>query len=203
MRKILKRILICSLIVISVVSISVLTDRQQLNEGLIRFHVVANSDSEEDQAIKLQVRDAVLASLQSELENLGNVDMAKQYLQENLPKIQTIANETLNAVGFDGEAVVTLCKETFETRYYDTFTLPAGVYESLRITIGEGAGKNWWCVSFPTLCIPATTEGFEDAAVGAGFSETLTNTLIGEDGYEVRFYLLDVMGRLENIFFTE
>ena len=131
------------------------------------------------------------------------MEEAKAYLQENLPKIRTIANETLNAMGFDGEAVVTLCKEAFDTRYYDTFTLPAGVYESLRITIGEGEGKNWWCVAFPTLCVPATTEGFADAAVGAGFSDTLSNTLAGEEGYEVRFYLLDALGRLENIFFKE
>ena len=197
------RVLICALISASVWGMTLITDRQRLDDELIRLHVVANSDSEKDQNIKLQVRDAVLASLQKDLEKISDVEDARAYLQENLPKIRAIANETLDAVGFDGEAVVTLCKEAFGTRYYDTFTLPAGVYESLRIIIGEGAGKNWWCVAFPTLCVPATTEGFADAAVGAGFSETLSGTLAGKDGYEVRFYLLDVLGRVENFFFEE
>ena len=201
MRKILRRVLICSLLAVLGWGVTLATDRQQLNEELIRLHVVANSDSEEDQSIKLRVRDAVIQSIQSDLEKVADVEEAKAYLQESLPKIQTIANETLAAVGFDGEAVVTLCKEAFDTRYYDTFTLPAGVYESLRITIGEGAGKNWWCVAFPTLCVPATTEGFADTAVGAGFSETLSDTLTGEEGCEIRFFLLDTLGRLENIFF--
>ena len=178
---------------------TLLADREKLNEELIRLHVVANSDSEEDQAIKLQVRDAVTASLQNDFENIGNVEEAKAYLQENLPKIQAVANEALAAVGFDGEAAVSLCKEAFDTRYYETFTLPAGVYEALRITIGEGNGKNWWCVVFPSLCVPATSSGFEDAAVGAGFSDTLSGALTGEEDYEVRFYLLDTLGRLENI----
>ena len=203
MRKILSRVVICATLTAVVWCGTVLADRQRLNEELIRLHVVANSDSEEDQNIKLQVRDAVTASLQRDLENLANVEEAKVYLQENLPKIQYIANETLDAVGFDGEAVVTLCKEVFDTRYYDTFTLPAGVYESLRIVIGEGEGHNWWCVVFPSLCIPATTEEFEDAAVGAGFPETLSGALTGEEEYEVRFYLLDCLGKLEAKLFRE
>ena len=171
MRKFMGRIGICFLLAAAVWGVTLISDREQLNENLIRLHVVANSDSEEDQNVKLQVRDAVTASLQQELENLGDVEAAKAYLQENLPKIEKIANETLAAAGFDQQAVVTLCKEAFDTRYYDTFTLPAGVYESLRIIIGEGQGHNWWCVVFPSLCIPATAKGFEDTAVGAGFTE--------------------------------
>ena len=201
MIKLLKRVGICLILAAFVWCGTLIADRERLNEELIRLHVVANSDSEEDQNIKLQVRDAVTASLQRELENVADVEAAKNYLQENLPKIQEIANDTLKAVGFDGEAVVTLCKEAFDTRYYDTFQLPAGVYESLRIVIGKGEGHNWWCVVFPSLCIPATTEGFEDAAVGAGFPKTLSAALTGEEEYEVRFYLLDALGKLENILF--
>lgn len=180
---------------------TLLADRQRLNEELIRLHVVANSDSRVDQEVKLQVRDAVIQSLEADLEALADVEQAKAYLTENLPKIQAVANETLEEAGFSGEAVVSLCKEAFDTRYYDTFTLPAGVYEALRITIGEGKGHNWWCVVFPTLCVPATTEGFEDTAAGAGFPDSLTGALTGEEEYEVRFYLLDVLGRMENRFF--
>lgn len=201
MKKNIKRIGICLMLAAFCWCATLLADREQLNEELIRLHVVANSDSEEDQAIKLQVRDAVIQSLQNDLAKVADVGEAKAYLRENLPKIQEIADKTLEAAGFHGEAVVSLCKETFETRYYDTFTLPAGVYEALRITIGKGEGHNWWCVVFPSLCIPATSEGFEMEAAGAGFSNSLTDALTGEEGYKVRFFLLDAMGKAENILF--
>ena len=180
---------------------TLLSDRNQLNEQLIRLHVVANSDSEADQNIKLKVRDAVLESMKNDLSNIADVENARAYLLNNLPKIQKAANDTLKADGFEEEAVVKLCKETFDTLYYDTFTLPAGVYEALRITIGAGAGNNWWCVVFPSLCIPATSDEFADTAVGAGFSESLSGALSGEQKYEVRFLLLDSLGKLENILF--
>ena len=152
MKKLLKRIGICLVLAASVWCGSLLADRQRLNDELIRFHVVANSDSEEDQSIKLQVRDAVLNSLQSDLNKIADVNEARAYLQAKLPQIQAVANSVLEATGCDCEAVVTLCKEAFDTRYYDTFTLPAGIYEALRITIGEGEGHNWWCVLYPNLC---------------------------------------------------
>ena len=203
MRKLIRRIGFCFLLAALVWCGTLIADRQTLNEELIRLHVVANSDSDEDQAVKLRVRDAVIESLRSAMEGVADVEEAKAYLQENLPRIQQVANDTLEALGCDCEAVVTLCKETFDTRYYDTFTLPAGVYEALRITIGEGEGHNWWCVVFPTLCVPATSEGFADVAAGAGFSEELNGALTGEEEYEVRFFLLDVLGRVENLLFDK
>lgn len=198
----MKRAGLCLAAVLLVWGWNLVSDREKLNEELIRLHVVANSDSREDQAVKLQVRDAVLESIRSELEDMSDMDAARAYLQENLPKIQFVANETLKAAGVEDDAVVTLCREAFNTRYYDTFTLPAGVYESLRIVIGKGEGHNWWCVAFPSLCMPATSAEFEEKAVGAGFSETLSGTLAGEREYSVRFYLLDAMGRLENKLFA-
>ena len=197
MKKILKRIVLCACIAGCVWCWGLISDRQTLNEELLRLHVVAASDSEEDQAIKLRVRDAVIESISEDLANVADMEQARAYILENLPKIQKTANDTLEALGCTDEAVATLKEELFDTRVYDTFTLPAGVYDALRITIGEGEGKNWWCVAFPTLCIPATSEGFEEVAAGAGFSETLTETLEGE--YEIRFYLLDLLGRLEGI----
>lgn len=201
MKKGMKRIGICLLAVLAVWGGTLLADRKRLNEELIRLHVVANSDSREDQDIKLLVRDAVTNSLRRDLESMKDVEQAKQYLTENLPKIQAIANGALEQAGVSGEAVVSLCHEAFDTRYYDTFTLPAGVYEALRITIGKGEGHNWWCVVFPTLCVPATTEGFADTAAGAGFPDSLTGALTGQEEYEVRFYILDALGRVENYFF--
>lgn len=199
MGKLMRRVGFCFLLAALIWCGTLLADREQLNEGLIRLHVVANSDREEDQSIKLQVRDAVVDSLRSAMEDVADVEQAKAYLQDNLPKIQKIANDTLASLGCTEEAVVTLCQEAFDTRCYDTFTLPAGVYEALRITIGAGEGKNWWCVVFPTFCVPATSEGFEDVAAGAGFPDSLNSALTGEEGYEVRFFLLDALGKLENL----
>ena len=196
MKKLLKRVVLCFLLVCLVYVGALVADRQKLQNELVRLHVVAASDSEEDQAIKLQVRDAVLESLQAGLENATDIEAAKQYIASQLPRLESVANEVLAAAGCGDVATVSLQVEEFAARVYDTFSLPAGLYDSLRITIGEGEGRNWWCVTFPTLCIPATTEGFEAVAAGAGFSEELTGSLTGE--YEVRFYLLDLLGQLEN-----
>ena len=198
MRKYLNRMGICLLAACVVWTGMIFADRQKLRQELIRFHVVAASDSREDQAVKLQVRDAVIRSLQQELGNLTDIEQAKAYLAENLPKIEAVANQVLAQAGFDDRARVSLCVEEFATRVYDTFMLPAGLYESLRIVIGEGEGQNWWCVVFPSLCLPATSEGFEDVACGAGFSDTLTDTLEGD--HEIRFFFLDVLGSVENFF---
>ena len=196
MRKYLNRIGICLLIVCVVWTGMLVADRQKLRQELIRLHVVAASDSEEDQAVKLEVRDAVIRAVQRELDNVQDMDQAKAYLQEKLPKIEAAANEVLTQAGFTDRASVSLCLEEFTTRVYDTFTLPAGLYESLRVVIGEGEGQNWWCVVFPSLCLPATTEGFEEVACGAGFSHSLTDTLEGD--HEIRFFFLDALGSLEN-----
>ena len=200
MKKILKRVGFCACFAALAWIWGLLADRETLNEELLRLHVVADSDSAADQDIKLRVRDAVLASISENLANIGDFSQAETYIRENLPKLEQVANDTLKMLGVSDEAVVTLQKEVFDTRVYDTFTLPAGVYEALRITIGSGEGKNWWCVVFPTLCVPATSEGFEDVAAGAGFPESLTKSLEGE--YEIRFYLLDLLGKLEGYLFT-
>lgn len=203
MKRLVRNTLFCLVLAGTVWCASLLFDRQTLNEDLIRLHVVANSDSQEDQSIKLQVRDAVLQSLKGDLARVTDVEEAKAYIRENLPKIQGVVNQTLESLGFHGGAAVTLCQERFDTRTYPTFTLPAGVYEALRITIGQGEGKNWWCVAFPSLCLPCTSEGFSQVASGAGFSDPLSGALSGEPEYQVRFYLLDLLGRLENRLFRD
>ena len=201
MKKLRKRVEICCLIALTVWGTTLISERKQLRDNLIRLHVVANSDSYNDQQLKLQVKDAIVESMKAELQQCSDISQARQYLQENLPRIQQTANAVLKMAGVNHETVVTLCRETFDTRYYDTFALPAGIYESLRIVIGDGNGRNWWCVAFPTLCLPTSRDEFETTAVGAGFSNALSNTLAGEEGYEVRFFVLDQFGRLENIFF--
>ncbi len=203
MKKNLKRILICTCAAVLCWTIGVLRDRETLNRELIRLHVVADSDSEHDQSVKLSVRDAVLESIREGLSQATDIDQARQYIRDNLPKIEQSANEVLKSLGCDEQAVATLKKEVFDTRHYDTFSLPAGVYEALRITIGTGEGRNWWCVAFPTLCVPATAAEFRDVAAGAGFDDALTSSLQADAPYEIRFYLLDLLGKLEARFFKE
>ena len=176
-------------------------DKQTLQDSLIRLHVVAASDSQEDQAVKLQVRDAVIAYVEAALDHVMTIEEAKVWLQENLPRIQEAANDVLQKLGLSHRAAVTLQQEAFPEREYDTFSLPSGVYDSLRITIGEGQGHNWWCVIFPSLCLPAAGESTQSVAAGAGFSDTLTDTLTRKEDYKLRFYFLDVLGKIENFIF--
>ena len=202
MKKMIDRVGICLLIAAFFWCGTLISDRQRLNRELIRLHIVAASDGAEDQVRKLRVRDAVTQSLQSDLQKLTDAEQARAYLQEKLPDIQQVASRTLQSLGCQDSVRVSLCKEAFDTRVYDTFSLPSGVYQALRIVIGEGKGHNWWCVVFPGLCVPAASEGFADTAAGAGFPDGLNQALQGQQGYELRFGVLDALGKLENILFT-
>ena len=177
-------------------AVSLVRDRQTLNRDLVRLHVVGASDSGEDQAVKLQVRDAVLECVVS-LGNPQTAQEAKALLEENISVICDAANRALD--GLD-TATVTLCREVFPIREYDSFTLPSGVYESLRVKIGEAEGRNWWCVVFPSLCIPAAGENLDATAAGAGFSETLTKAITAPET-EVSFFFLDLLGKAESFLY--
>lgn len=203
MKKLFKALGICFLLAALMWGGTLIADRQRLSQELIRLHVVAASDSDEDQELKLRVRDAVTESLGKALSDVRDVEAAKAYLQDNLPKLQALANQVLEQAGSAQKAVVKLCREGFPARDYDTFSLPAGIYESLRIVIGEGEGHNWWCVVFPGLCTPETQAEFTDTAAVAGFPRSLTGALSGEEKYEIRFFLLDQLGKLEKLFAGE
>ncbi len=201
MKKLIK-LFVCLLLVAFVLGLADLwQDRQTLKNNLIRLHVVANSDSTEDQAIKVQVKDAIVSYLQPIVEKMPDKKQAMAYIQENLATLQTLSNNVLDKLGVRERAVVTFLPESFRTRVYDTFSLPSGIYDALRVEIGEADGKNWWCVVFPSLCLPATSEDFQDTAVSSGFSQTLTGTLSNSGGYKVRFFLLDCLGKVENFFY--
>lgn len=200
MKKLMKWVCLPVLLLALIWCTGLVSDKVSLREDLIRLHVVANSNSQEDQAIKLQVRDAVVAWLEPAMQTITDKEQAYAYILQNLKELEDTANRVLQTLGVSDQATVTLTQEEFDIRHYDTFSLPAGVYDSLRIEIGEGSGKNWWCVVFPSLCLSAATEDFQDTAVSSGFSEDLTSTLSGQRGYEIRFFFLDCLGRLENFF---
>lgn len=201
MKKIIKLFTVVLLLAAGFWVGTVATDKARLTDGVIRLHVVADTNSDEDQALKLKVRDAVLAELDGVVDDFPDMESAKMHLQTVLPELEEIANEVLEEAGSSCKATVSLAREAFPTREYDTFKLPAGVYEAVRVTIGSGEGKNWWCVVFPQLCVSATGEDFADAAVGAGFSDDLTGALRGEEEHQVRFFLLDCFGWVENWLF--
>ncbi len=177
-------------------------EKAQLRENIVRLHVVANSDSAEDQAQKLRVRDSVTKYLQPILAEVSTAEEAEIVITEYLPQLKAIAEQLLLAEGSERKVQVSLQDEALGIRHYDTFSLPSGVYSSLRIVIGDGAGKNWWCVVFPSLCMPAAGERFEDVAADAGFSDSLTDSLAKEKKVVFRFYVLDLLGNLENFFYT-
>lgn len=200
MWKLFKSAVALLLVIGALYTYSVYKDRQVLNEQIIRLHVVADTNDPVDQELKLKVRDEVLRLVDTIKAEAASKEEALMRLQEQLPVLQEAANKVLSKEGKLYEAVVTLQEEAFPTRVYDTFSLPAGVYDSLRVTIGSGEGKNWWCVVFPELCIPAASAEVEDMAVDAGFSDSLSKTLTLQDGYEIRFWVLDCFGKLQNFF---
>lgn len=201
MKKLLKIMGICTLAALLLWCGSVLADRKTLGENVIRLHVVANSDTQADQAVKLEVRDAVTAYIAENLDTDLSQSQAKAWLEDNLDELTAVANIALSRAGFVQEAQVSLRQEAFPLRQYDTFALPSGVYDSLRITIGAGEGRNWWCVIFPSLCVSAASQDAADTAVGAGFSQGLAGAVSGQPGYEIRFFFLDWLGKIENYFF--
>lgn len=174
-----------------------LRDRAVLGHGLVRLHVVANSDSPEDQSVKLRVKDGVVDYLSYRLSGAESVDDAKKVLERELPALEALAEQILLESGFSEKATVTLCREPFPIRDYETFRLPSGVYQSLRIVIGSGQGHNWWCVVYPNLCNAATTRGLSDAS-GDAIPTGLVHTISGKPGTQVRFYLLDKLGQVQN-----
>lgn len=165
----------------------------QLSQKLIRLHVVAVSDDKAEQKIKLSVRDAVLDYLTPLLENASDAQNAGEIIKSNLSGIRLAALRR----SCGREVSVTLQDESFPTRHYESFSLPAGEYRSLRITLGEGEGQNWWCVVFPPLCVEAA---LDEAQYTPVLSEDEVELITAESGgYEIRFRLLELWGELKQL----
>lgn len=164
-------------------SVETLWTQHRLAEKTIRLHVVANSDSAEDQTQKLQVRDAVLEKVAQITETCSDAASAKREIALHIDEIREAAQKE---TAYDVQ--VRMGTEQFETRYYDTFTLPAGEYPALRVNLGKAQGHNWWCVVFPSLCTAATSDALERTAAVGGFDSEETELIEGgEEAYELRF----------------
>lgn len=191
-----------STILLAVSALTLLTgyaltaEQRALAGKLVRLHVVANSDSEADQEIKLQVRDTVLAETDRLLKGKNDPVPA---LRAGLPAIEAAANQVLSGLGSADRASVSLKSELFPTRDYETFSLPAGRYTALRVTIGEGKGHNWWCVVYPALCLSASADEMEAAAQAAGLNSGEIALITGEsDGYQLKFKALEWLEQLQD-----
>ena len=162
--------------------------QQSISSALVRLHVIAVSDGAEEQEIKLEVRDAVLDYLTPVLENAEDQQQARQIITENLEGIAEAAGSAARG----RQVSVTLSRESYPTRQYEGFTLPAGRYESLRVILGEGEGKNWWCVVFPPLCLSAA----ESEEVQSVLNGEDLSIVTEEEGYVLRFKLVELWGKL-------
>lgn len=163
----------------------------ELADRVVRLHVTANSDSAEDQALKLKVRDAVLARTEELLKASADRAEAAARLTAALPELERLAEETAAAGGFACGVTAELAETSFPTKEYDGFALPAGRYLALRIVIGEGAGQNWWCVVFPPLCTAAASE-VPETALAAGLTEDQVSLITEEDGgYALKFKVVE------------
>lgn len=149
--------------------------QEDLQSNLVRLHIIANSDSNEDQAVKLKVRDAVLAETEKELEI-----NTKEEIVKNLDKFEKIANEVLAENGFPYTAHAVYGKFDFPKKDYKNITLPAGEYYGVRLILGEGEGHNWWCVMYPPLCVADDSSMEMD-----GKSQELLKQSLDEETYEV------------------
>lgn len=161
----------------------------RVSEGLVRLHVIAASDDATEQAIKLDVRDAVLSYLEPKLDSAADIAGAEALIEANLEGIAAAAESAAQG----REVNVTLGEEYYPTREYDTFSLPAGRYQSLRVTLGEGAGHNWWCVVFPPLCLTAAES---EAAFEELDGETRAIISSEDGGVQFKFRLLELWGEL-------
>lgn len=165
-------------------------EQQDLSRKMIRLHVIAHSDSADDQALKLQVRDAVLDYATAVLQRSEDMVQAQEELQRELPRIESIARAAVAAEGYDYAVSASLGQSEFPLKEYDGFSLPAGEYTALRLVIGEGAGQNWWCVVFPPLCTTAACD-LDETALAAGFSEEELSLITEEEGYVLKFRTME------------
>ncbi len=168
---------------------------QELTEDVLRVHILANSDSAADQSLKLSVRDRVLEYCSAYYDDCEDKDEALAVTRDRLGEIEKVAEQEIRSRGFDYPVKAEVGQAYFNTRYYDDFTMPAGWYDSLRLTIGDGGGKNWWCVMYPALCVGAASEDKMKEDLSDGEYKVVTS-----DKVDFRFKLVEYWEDFCNLF---
>ncbi len=182
--------LICT-ILLSMSHFNVLCD--DLRHNVLRLHIIANSNSVADQELKLKIRDEILAQTGDMFLGITDLSVAEEKAENSLARFESIANNVIEQNGFDYKANAYLGDSYFETRHYDDFTLPAGNYRSLIINLGESKGKNWWCVIFPTVCIPAASKGELTDSVSVESADVATHS----NQYIIRFKTVEIYEKIK------
>ena len=199
-----KRLLTVALVLCGVMllmSLLPVHGEEEIYDAVVRLHVLANSDSEEDQALKLEVRDALLEVTAPLLQDCTTRDGAAEILRANEELLQDVAKSALQARGEDAPVAIYLEEESYPQRSYDSVCFPAGTYLSLRVCIGEAEGQNWWCCLFPPLCLGSATVSeseAEDAFISVGMTPSQYKIITQTDKpvYKVRFKILEILESL-------
>lgn len=186
------------LLLIALLSILPVHSESLIYDEVLRLHVIANSDSDADQELKLLVRDAILEETQKILKNVKSREEAEKIISENSALLESIALETVRKNQFDYPVTLELGREKYPTKNYESCAFPSGEYLSLRIKIGEASGQNWWCVLFPPLCLSAATD--KDAFTSVGITDSQYQIITETDNpkYKIRFKLLESFEQLIN-----
>lgn len=173
-------------------------EQSELSASVLRLHVLAHSDSETDQRLKLKVRDRILKEADALVPENATLEETYQILGSHLPQIAEAGAQVVAEAGFDYTVSAGLEERWFPTKEYEDFSLPAGRYQSLHIEIGEGSGQNWWSVIFPPLCLGSVSESVQETAAQAGMSAQQVALLTGEsEGYIVKFKALELWEQLK------
>lgn len=168
---------------------------EKIRSDVLRLHVIAASDSEADQTLKLKVRDAILAAGTDIFDGSVDVENAVKKITPKIKTLEETADKVIKENRFDYDVAITIDKEYFTTRTYETVTLPAGEYLSLIVKIGEGKGKNWWCVMFPPMCISAADE---DTVLRLALNKNEINLVTSNPKFEPRFKVIEIIENLKN-----
>lgn len=190
-----------TLIICIIATISFENDCKGIREDVLRLHVIANSDKEYDQELKLKVRDAVLKSGKTIFSGSEDIISAENRIAVSKNILLNSARETIQSLGYNYDVKIELARSYFPTRTYDDITLPAGYYKAVRIIIGEGKGKNWWCIMFPPLCLPAATN--KKDIIDGFLTEKEMKIVTSSPEYEVRFWLVEKYYELKNSIFSD
>ena len=201
--KILRVLTLLVLICFLAICVMPIHGEEGIYESVLRLHVLANSDSEEDQALKLSVRDAVLALCAPYLSECRTREQARAVVEGLSEEIRRVSIETLRAAGCEHDVTVELGEEGYPERQYESLCFPSGTYLSLRICIGEAEGQNWWCVLFPPICMSAATatkKEVEDAFIAVGFTPEQYRVITETDEvtYKLKFKFLEFFEQVMN-----
>lgn len=195
MRKRILRIeisVLIALVICCATSINTFSEQcDNIRDKMLRMHVIANSDSKEDQELKLKVRDAVLEEGKELFDGSITSKDAEKILVPHIEELEKVALETIKNEGFDYKVKIIVGEEYFKTRTYDnSVTLPAGYYTAVKVVIGEGQGQNWWCVMFPPMCLPAANAECELSDV---LNSDETDIVTNSEKYKFKFKIVEFL----------